>query len=87
MLANKRDEIVSYFKRAEMKCPISDFDVVPMLESIEEAYPKDFASIPSYEIARVFKAHRDHRSWEDDPATDAQKAVLRSKRIPYEGLT
>ena len=86
-LAKKRDEITSYFQRAEMKCPISDFEVMPMLESIEEKYPGQFESIPSYELARVFKAHRDHRSWEDDPATDAQKAVLRSKRIPYEGLT
>jgi len=87
VLAKKRDELASYFERAEMKCPISDFEAVVVLESIEAAHPNDFASIPSYEIARFFKAHRDHRSWEDDPATDAQKAVLRSKRIPYNGLT
>jgi len=87
ILATKRDEVTSYFQRAKIKCPVSDFKVMPMLESIEAAYPDQFGSIPSYEIARFFKAHRDHRAWEDDPATDAQKTVLRSKRIPYDGLT
>jgi len=87
VLAEKRDEVASYFKRAEMKCPVSDFEIVSTLESIQATDPERFASIPSYEIARFFKAHRDHRSWEDDEPTEAQKAVLRSKRIPYEGIT
>ena len=86
-LANKRDEMANYFKRADMKCPVSDFDAMLMLEAIEQAHPRDFASIPSYEIARAFKEHGYHRRWEDEPATDAQKAVLRSKAIPYQGLT
>jgi hypothetical protein len=58
-----------------------------MLESIQATDPQQFASIPLYEVARVFKAQRDHRSWEDEEPTEAQKAVLRSKRIPYEGIT
>jgi hypothetical protein len=87
VLAQKRDEVLSYFERSQTKCPVSDFEVVPMLETIEANNPKQFASIPSYEIARFFKAHRDVREWEDEPATEAQKAVLRSKRIPYDGLT
>jgi hypothetical protein len=87
VLAGKRDEVVRYFERAEMKCPVSDFEIVPMLESIQATYPEQFSSIPSYDIARFFKSHRDHRSWEDEEPTEAQKAVLRSKRIPYEGIT
>jgi hypothetical protein len=35
VLAQKRDEVMSYFERSQTKCPISDFDVVPMLEAIE----------------------------------------------------
>ncbi len=87
VLAQKRDEVLSYFQRSETKCPVSDFDVVPMLEEIEASNPEQFASIPPYEIARFLKSHRAVRGWEDEPATDAQKAVLRSKRIPYDGLT
>jgi len=87
VLAQKRDEVLSYFQRSQTKCPISDFEVVPMLEEIEASNPKQFSSIPSYEIARFFKSRRTVREWEDEPATDAQKVVLRSKRIPYEGLT
>lgn len=87
VLAQKRDEVLGYFQRSQTKCPVSDFDIVPMLEAIEASNPEQFASIPSYEIARSFKSHRQIREWEDEPATDAQKAVLRSKRIPYEGLT
>ena len=86
VLAQKRDEVVGYFERSEMKCPVSDFEIVPMLESIQSTDPEQFASIPSYEIARFFNAHRDHRAWEDEEPTEAQKAVLRSKRIPYEGI-
>jgi hypothetical protein len=40
VLAEKRDEVVSYFERAEMKCPVSDFEIVPMLESIQATYPR-----------------------------------------------
>jgi uncharacterized protein DUF4339 len=87
VLAQKRDEVLNYFQRSETKCPVSDFEVVPMLEAIEASNPDQFASIPSHEIARFFKSHRDVRGWEDEPATEAQKAVLRSKRIPYDGLT
>jgi uncharacterized protein DUF4339 len=87
VLAQKRDEVMSYFQRSETKCPVSDYDVVPMLQLIENNNPKQFASIPSYEIARFFKSHREPREWEDEPATEAQRAVLRSKRIPYDGLT
>lgn len=87
VLAQKRDEVLSYFERSQTKCPVSDFDVMPMLQRIEADNPHRFASTPSYEIARFFKSHRDVREWEDDPATEAQKAVLRSKRIPYDGLT
>ena len=87
VLAQKRDEVLGYFQRSQTKCPVSDFDIVPMLEAIEASNPEQFASIPSYDIARFFKSHRQIRGWEDEPATDAQKAVLRSKRIPYEGLT
>jgi GYF domain 2 len=87
VLAQKRDEVLSYFERSQIKFPVSDFDVIPVLEKIEESNPKQFASIPSYEIARVFKSFRAVREWEDEPATDAQKNVLRSKRIPYDGLT
>ena len=86
-LAKKRDEVLNYFERSQTKCPVSDFDVIPMLEAIEESNPQQFASIPSHEIARFFKSHREVRGWEDEPATNAQKAVLRSKRIPYDGLT
>ena len=81
------DEVLGYFQRSKTKCPVSDFDVIPVLEKIQESNPKQFASMPSYEIARSFKSHRQIREWEDEPATDAQKNVLRSKRIPYEGLT
>jgi hypothetical protein len=49
--------------------------------SIQATDPQQFASIPLYEVARVFKAQRDHRSREDEEPTEAQKAVLRSKRI------
>ena len=42
VLAKKRDELASYFERAEMKCPISDFEAVVALESIEAAHPNDF---------------------------------------------
>jgi len=87
VLAQKRDEVLSYFQRSQTKCPVSDFDVVPMLEAIEANNPAQFASIPSHEIARIFKSHRAVRDWENEPATDAQKTVLRSKRIPYDGLT
>jgi hypothetical protein len=87
VLAQKRDEVLGYFQRSQTKCPVSDFDIVPMLEAIEASNPEQFASIPYYDIARFFKSHRQIRGWEDEPATDAQKAVLRSKRIPYEGLT
>jgi hypothetical protein len=87
VLAQKRDEVLGYFQRSQTKCPVSDFDIVPMLEAIEASNPEQFASIPSYDIARFFKSHRQIRGWVDEPATDAQKAVLRSKRIPYEGLT
>ena len=47
VLAEKRDEVVSYFERAEMKCPVSDFEIVPMLGSIQTTDPEQFASIPS----------------------------------------
>jgi hypothetical protein len=87
VLAQKRDEVLSYFERSQTKCPVSDFNVIPTLEEIEASNPKRFASMPSHEIARVFKSHRQIREWEDEPATDAQKNVLRSKRIPCDGLT
>ena len=87
VLAKKRDEVLGYFQRSQTKCPVSDFDVIPMLEAIEASNPERFASIPSYEIANSFKSRRQVRGWEDEPATSAQKTVLRSKRIPCDGLT
>jgi GYF domain 2 len=58
VLAQKRDEVMSYFERSQTKCPISDFDVVATLETIEASNPKQFAYMPSYEIARIFESHR-----------------------------
>jgi hypothetical protein len=87
VLAQKRDEVLSFFERSQTKCPVSDYDVIPILEAIQANNPGRFASIPSYEIASIFKSHRPVRDWEDEPATSAQKTVLRSKRIPCDGLT
>ena len=63
VLAQKRDEVLSHFERSKTKCPVSDFDVMPMLQRIEADNPHRFASTPSYEIARFFKSHRDVRGW------------------------
>ena len=87
VLAQKRDEVLSYFERSQTKCPVSDYDVIPMLEAIQANNPGRFASIPSYEIASFLKSRRPARDWEDEPATSAQKTVLRSKRIPCDALT
>ena len=87
VLAQKRDEVLSYFEHSQTKCPVSDFDVIPMLEEIEASNPEKFASTPSYEIASLLKSRCPVRDWEDEPATSAQKTVLRSKRIPCDGLT
>ena len=35
VLAQKRDEVLGYFQRSETKCPVSDFDVIPVLEKIQ----------------------------------------------------
>src|SRR6266513_2370552 len=87
VLAQKRDEVLSYFERSQTKCPVSDYDVIPMLEAIQANNSGRCASIPSYETASFLKSRRPARDWEDEPATSAQKTVLRSKRIPCDGLT
>src|SRR2546430_11775651 len=50
VLAQKRDEVLGYFQRSQTKCPVSDFDIVQMLEAIEESIPDIYAYIPHFAI-------------------------------------
>ncbi len=74
-LAQKRDAVATYFGRSEIRCPVSEFEIVPFLEEVQAADPEQFSSLPSYDIARLLKARREHRGWEDESPTEAQKAV------------